>query len=137
MAARLKKINQMQSKNHARPMAARLKINQVQRKNRARPMAARLKINQVQSKNRARPMAARLKKIINQGCSEWLKRKKPRVEQEPSSTHGRAVNYCKIKAKSIFDLWPRKFENVRFLLTCALKYFDFAALASGEGSGNY
>ena len=36
-------------------------INPVQSKNRARPMAARLIIiNPVQSKNRARPMAARL-----------------------------------------------------------------------------
>ena len=41
-------------------------------------MAARL-INQVQSKNRARPMAA------------WIKKKKPGVEQEPRSAHGRAV----------------------------------------------
>ena len=38
--------------------------NPVQSKNRARPMAARLIINPVQSKNRARPMAARLKKKI-------------------------------------------------------------------------
>ena len=50
----------MQSKNRARPMAARLIINPVQNKNRARPMAARLIINPVQNKDRARPMAARL-----------------------------------------------------------------------------
>ena len=69
MAARLKIIikiiNPVQSKNRARPMAARLIIiiNPVKNKNRARPMAARLIItiiNPVQSKT-ARPMAARLK----------------------------------------------------------------------------
>ena len=56
-----RKINPVQSKNRARPMAARLKKkkNPLQSKNRARPMAARL-INPVQDKNRARPMAARL-----------------------------------------------------------------------------
>ena len=66
MAARL--INPVQSKNRARPMAARLIINPVQSKNRARPMAARF-INPVQSNNRARPMAARLK---TQNCPSWF-----------------------------------------------------------------
>ena len=40
---KFKKMNDMQSKNRSRPMAARLIINNVQSKNRARPMAARLK----------------------------------------------------------------------------------------------
>ena len=89
----------MQSKNRARPMAARL-INPVQSKNRARPMAARF-INPVQSKNRARPMAARLKN-------------KQRAEQEPRSAHGRAlkkkskprVNHARPMAARIINLLP-------------------------------
>ena len=53
------------------------KINPVQSKNRARPMAAQLKIiiiNPVQSKNHARPMATRLtKEIVNTSTAIILK----------------------------------------------------------------
>ena len=77
----------------------RRKINPVQSKNRARPMAARLIIikiiNPVQSKNRARPMAARLKK-------------KSRAKQEPRSAHGRAVKKkIPCKARTALGPWPR------------------------------
>ena len=44
--------------------------------------------------NRARPMAARLKK---------KKKIKPRVDYEPRSAHGRAVN----DAFSYFGLWSK------------------------------
>ena len=64
----------------------------MQSKNRARPMAARLKkINPVQSKNRARPMAAR--SAHGRAVKKKIKKNKPRVKHEPRSAHGRAVNY--------------------------------------------
>ena len=83
MAARLKKIiiNQVQSKNRARPMAARLKNKPgaEQELRSAHGRAVKKKINQVQSKNRARPMAARLIKhlpaVIGRPISDILSNK--------------------------------------------------------------
>ena len=53
------KKNKPRAEQEPRSAHGRAVKNPVQSKNRARPMAARLK-NPVQSKNRARPMAARL-----------------------------------------------------------------------------
>ena len=64
-------------------MAARLIINPVQSKNRARPMAARLKKKNNKSRVKQEPRSAHGRAVNNN---------KSRVKQEPRSAHGRAVN---------------------------------------------